>query len=88
MPGLDAQRKHSVVYLAQVVRRSHWLPPDYLPLVHVPSIGLDPPADPVLVYHNDSEKGSRPSVKPAREIHLIWRRKYTFSLITLICRAW
>ncbi|KAL0043204.1 hypothetical protein WJX82_008555 [Trebouxia sp. C0006] len=49
-------------------------PPGYLPLGHVPSIGLDPPADPVLVYRNDSEKGSRPSVKPAREFHLIWRQ--------------
>ena len=47
-------------------------PPGYLPLGHVPSIGLDPPADPVLVYRNDSEKGSRPSVKPAQEFHLIW----------------
>ncbi len=41
---------------------------------HVPSTGLDPPADPVLVYRNDSEKGSRPSVKPAQEFHLIWRQ--------------
>jgi len=49
-------------------------PPGYLPLGHVPSIGLDPPADPVLVYRNDSENGSRPSVKPAREFHLIWRQ--------------
>ena len=49
-------------------------PPGYLPLGHVPSIGLDPPADPVLVYRNDSKKGSRPSVKPAREFHLIWRQ--------------
>ena len=49
-------------------------PPGYLPLGHVPSIRLDPPADPVLVYRNDSEKGSRPSVKPAREFHLIWRQ--------------
>jgi len=49
-------------------------PPGYLPLGHVPSIGLDPPANPVLVYRNDSEKGSRPSVKPAREFHLIWRQ--------------
>ena len=49
-------------------------PPGYLPLGHVPSIGLDPPADPVWVYRNDSEKGIRPSVKPAREFHLIWRQ--------------
>ncbi|DBA67772.1 TPA: hypothetical protein ACH3X2_001206 [Trebouxia sp. C0005] len=49
-------------------------PPGYLPLGHVPSIGLDPPADPVLVYRNDSEKGSSPSVKPAQEFHLIWRQ--------------
>ncbi len=41
---------------------------------HVPSTGLDPPADPVLVYRNDSEKGSRPSVKPAQDFHLIWRQ--------------
>lgn len=26
-------------------------PPGYLPLGHVPAIGLDPPADPVLVSH-------------------------------------
>ncbi|DBA67778.1 TPA: hypothetical protein ACH3X2_001212 [Trebouxia sp. C0005] len=49
-------------------------PPGYLRLGHVPSIRLDPPADPVLVYSDDSEKGSRPSVKPAREFHLIWRQ--------------
>ncbi|DBA66155.1 TPA: hypothetical protein ACH3X2_002629 [Trebouxia sp. C0005] len=36
-------------------------PPGYLPLGHVSAIGLDPLADTVLVYRNDSEKGSRPS---------------------------
>ena len=71
-------------YLVELMHRqntqqciSFWqpvAPPGYLPLGHVPSLGLDPPTDPVLVYRNDSEKGSRPSVKPAREFHLIWRQ--------------
>ncbi|DBA81407.1 TPA: hypothetical protein ACH3X2_006825 [Trebouxia sp. C0005] len=45
-----------------------------IPSRHVPSIGLDPPAHPVLVNRNDSEKGSCPSVKPAQEFHLFWRQ--------------
>ncbi|DBA72334.1 TPA: hypothetical protein ACH3X2_010575 [Trebouxia sp. C0005] len=57
----DAQARHSAVHLVLAASGSSWLPaPGACPFNK-----SRPPADPVLVYLNDSEKGSRPSVKPA-----------------------
>jgi len=69
--GLDwVQAKHSTEHLVLAASGSSRLPPPGACPFNRPR----PPADPVLVYRNDSEKGSRPSVKPAREFHLIWRQ--------------
>lgn len=71
MPGLDAQAKHSAVHFVLAASGSSWLSaPGACPF----NRPRPPPADPVLVYRNDTKKGSRPSVKPAREFHLIWRQ--------------
>ncbi len=70
MPRLDAWAKHSAVHLVLAASGSSWLPAPGACPVNRPR----PPANPVLVYRNDSEKGSRPSVKPARVFHLIWRQ--------------
>jgi vacuolar protein sorting-associated protein 13A/C len=48
-------------------------PPGYKPVGDVVSLGFDPPAEPVQVYRDDSQRGEKPPTTPPVEFHLLWR---------------